>query len=153
MDSRTVMIDYGVVDHVDISTDSESFTFDPCSVFLFEKCIAEKLHKPRRREIVTNVLKREVRLLTQLRHPYLLHVLCPIEETKFGGKIACSRFDQLVGKRDEDDNTGGASHEKESSEKKHFKRSFFVTKTGSRLMLAAIYGLPDDYDFIALSAE
>ncbi|KAA3681515.1 uncharacterized protein DEA37_0002135 [Paragonimus westermani] len=54
----------------------------PCSVFLFEKCIAEKLHKPRRREIVTNVLKREVRLLTQLRHPYLLHVICPIEETK-----------------------------------------------------------------------
>ncbi|KAF8566874.1 hypothetical protein P879_02837, partial [Paragonimus westermani] len=53
----------------------------PCSVFLFEKCIAEKLHKPRRREIVTNVLKREVRLLTQLRHPYLLHAICPIEET------------------------------------------------------------------------
>ncbi|CAH8557335.1 unnamed protein product [Schistosoma turkestanicum] len=53
----------------------------PCSVFLFDKSIADKLHKPRRREIVTSVLKRDVRLLTQLHHPNMLHVLHPIEET------------------------------------------------------------------------
>ncbi|CAH8615989.1 unnamed protein product [Schistosoma haematobium] len=53
----------------------------PCSVFLFDKSIADKLHKPRRRDIVTSVLKRDVRLVTQLHHPNMLHILHPIEET------------------------------------------------------------------------
>nr|CAH8862878.1 unnamed protein product [Trichobilharzia regenti] len=53
----------------------------PCSVFIFEKSIADKLHKPRRRDIVTSVLKRDVRLLSQLHHPNLLHIIHPIEET------------------------------------------------------------------------
>ncbi|CAH8640538.1 unnamed protein product, partial [Dicrocoelium dendriticum] len=56
-------------------------TNELCSVFLFEKYIADKLHKPRRREIVTNMLKREVNLLTQLNHPNLLHVVYPVVET------------------------------------------------------------------------
>ncbi|TPP63070.1 SCY1 protein 2 [Fasciola gigantica] len=51
-----------------------------CSVFLFEKYIADKLHKPRRRDIVTNMLKREVKILCQLKHCYLLRVVHPIEE-------------------------------------------------------------------------
>ncbi|OON21708.1 HEAT repeat protein, partial [Opisthorchis viverrini] len=52
-----------------------------CSVFLFEKYIADKLHKPRRSEIVTHMLKREIKLLMQLKHPNLLHVIWPAEET------------------------------------------------------------------------
>lgn len=59
------------------------FSFQPCSVFLFDKSIADKLHKPRRRDIVTSVLKRDVRLLTQLHHPNMLHILHPIEETRY----------------------------------------------------------------------
>ncbi|GAA53087.1 SCY1-like protein 2, partial [Clonorchis sinensis] len=54
---------------------------EKCSVFLFEKYIADKLHKPRRSEIVTHMLKREIKLLMQLKHPNLLHVIWPAEET------------------------------------------------------------------------
>ncbi|KAL3313180.1 hypothetical protein Ciccas_008221 [Cichlidogyrus casuarinus] len=53
-----------------------------CSVFLFEKRIADKLHKPRRREIVTAVLRREVAALQNLRNPRVLQVVHPIEENK-----------------------------------------------------------------------
>ena len=40
-----------------------------CSVFLFEKRIADKLHKPRRREMVTELLKASVKQLERFRHP------------------------------------------------------------------------------------
>ncbi|KAK4468032.1 hypothetical protein MN116_008209 [Schistosoma mekongi] len=64
----------------------------PCSVFLFDKSIADKLHKPRRRDIVTSVLKRDVRLLAQLHHPNLLHILHPIEETSETLSFASERI-------------------------------------------------------------
>uniref|UniRef100_A0A3Q0KQQ2 Protein kinase n=1 Tax=Schistosoma mansoni TaxID=6183 RepID=A0A3Q0KQQ2_SCHMA len=64
----------------------------PCSVFLFDKSIADKLHKPRRRDIVTSVLKRDVRLLTQLHHPNMLHILHPIEETSETLSFASERI-------------------------------------------------------------
>ncbi|CAL8069122.1 unnamed protein product [Calicophoron daubneyi] len=51
------------------------------SVFLFEKAIADKIHKPRRRDVVSSVLKRDIRLLSQFRHPHLLKVVHQAEET------------------------------------------------------------------------
>ncbi|XP_068901377.1 SCY1-like protein 2 isoform X4 [Tenebrio molitor] len=51
-----------------------------CSVFLFEKRCAEKLHKPKRKETVTEILRSSVRQLERFRHPKILHVLHPIEE-------------------------------------------------------------------------
>ncbi|XP_049819933.1 SCY1-like protein 2 isoform X2 [Aethina tumida] len=51
-----------------------------CSVFLFEKRQAEKLHKPKRKETVTEILRASVRQLERFRHPKILHVLHPIEE-------------------------------------------------------------------------
>ncbi|XP_053393916.1 SCY1-like protein 2 isoform X3 [Mercenaria mercenaria] len=50
------------------------------SVFFFEKKIADKLHKPRRREIVSEILRREVQLLLKMKHPKILTVIHPLEE-------------------------------------------------------------------------
>jgi hypothetical protein len=38
-------------------------------VFLFEKRIADKIHKPKRRETVTELLKASVKQLERFRHP------------------------------------------------------------------------------------
>lgn len=54
--------------------------FQDASVFLFDKKIAEKLHKPRRRELVTDILRNEIKHLTRLKHPKILKVLHPAEE-------------------------------------------------------------------------
>lgn len=57
-----------------------SFYFQECSVFLFEKRCAEKLHKPKRKENVTELLRSSVRQLERYRHPKILKVISPIEE-------------------------------------------------------------------------
>ncbi|GJQ76912.1 hypothetical protein Trydic_g15113 [Trypoxylus dichotomus] len=51
-----------------------------CSIFLFEKRCAEKLHKPKRKETVTEILRSSVKQLERFRHPKILQVLHPIEE-------------------------------------------------------------------------
>ncbi|XP_076462131.1 SCY1-like protein 2 [Babylonia areolata] len=51
-----------------------------CSVFLFDKKIADKLHKPRRREIVSEVLRKDIWHLERLKHPQILNVLHGVEE-------------------------------------------------------------------------
>ncbi|XP_045464200.1 SCY1-like protein 2 [Harmonia axyridis] len=51
-----------------------------CSVFIFEKRCAEKLHKPKRKETVTEILRASVKQLERFRHPKILHVLHSIEE-------------------------------------------------------------------------
>lgn len=38
-------------------------------MFIFEKKIAEKLHKPRRKETITELLKSSVKTLERFRHP------------------------------------------------------------------------------------
>ncbi|XP_017860634.1 PREDICTED: SCY1-like protein 2 [Drosophila arizonae] len=40
-----------------------------CSIFIFEKKVAEKLHKPRRKETITELLKSSVKTLERFRHP------------------------------------------------------------------------------------
>ncbi|XP_074643390.1 SCY1-like protein 2 [Tubulanus polymorphus] len=50
------------------------------SVFIFEKRIADKLHKPRRRETVAEILRREVKHLGRFKHPKILTIMHPIEE-------------------------------------------------------------------------
>lgn len=40
-----------------------------CSIFLFEKRSAEKLHKPKRKEVVTEILRASVKQLERFRHP------------------------------------------------------------------------------------
>jgi len=52
------------------------------SVFVFEKKIAEKLHKPRRREAVTDILRNEVSFTSRLKHSSVLRVIHPLEESK-----------------------------------------------------------------------
>ena len=56
------------------------FLFQEASVFIFEKRVADKLHKPRRRETVSEILRKEVKHLSRLKHPRILKVLHPIEE-------------------------------------------------------------------------
>ena len=51
-------------------------------MFLFEKRLAEKLHKPRRREVVTELLRQEAAILARLKHPRILRLLHPLEESK-----------------------------------------------------------------------
>ncbi|XP_052128902.1 SCY1-like protein 2 isoform X3 [Frankliniella occidentalis] len=50
------------------------------SIFLFEKRLAEKLHKPKRKDTVCEVLRGSVRQLERFRHPRILQVLHSVEE-------------------------------------------------------------------------
>ncbi|KAK6991193.1 SCY1-like protein 2 isoform X2, partial [Biomphalaria glabrata] len=50
------------------------------SVFIFEKKIADKLHKPRRREVVAETLRKDISHLERLRHPKILSLLHGLEE-------------------------------------------------------------------------
>ncbi|KAH8378837.1 hypothetical protein KR009_001709, partial [Drosophila setifemur] len=52
-----------------------------CSVFIFEKKIAEKLHKPRRKETITELLKSSVKTLERFRHPRILQIYHTVEES------------------------------------------------------------------------
>ena len=56
------------------------FILQDASVFIFEKRIADKLHKPRRRETVAEILRREVQQLQRIKHPKVLQVLHSVEE-------------------------------------------------------------------------
>lgn len=47
--------------------------FQECSVFLFEKRCAEKLHKPKRKETVTEILRASVKQLERLRHAKVIY--------------------------------------------------------------------------------
>lgn len=49
-------------------------------MFLFEKRCAEKLHKPKRKESVTELLRTSVKRLERYRHPKILQVIHPVEE-------------------------------------------------------------------------
>ncbi|XP_067126202.1 SCY1-like protein 2 isoform X1 [Centruroides vittatus] len=51
------------------------------SVFIFEKRVADKLHKPKRKETVTEILRSSVRLLDRFKHPKLLTLYHPVEES------------------------------------------------------------------------
>lgn len=57
-----------------------SFSFQECSVFLFEKRVAEKLHKPKRKETITEILRASVKQLERFRHPKILQILHTVEE-------------------------------------------------------------------------
>ena len=50
-------------------------------MFVFDKRTADKLHKPRRKETISEMLRHGVRQLERCRHPRLLHVLHSVEET------------------------------------------------------------------------
>jgi SCY1-like protein 2 len=50
------------------------------SVFVFEKRIADKLHKPRRKEIVSEMLRKDVQHLSRLKHSKILRVIHSLEE-------------------------------------------------------------------------
>ncbi|KAE8740974.1 hypothetical protein FOCC_FOCC013500, partial [Frankliniella occidentalis] len=47
---------------------------------MFEKRLAEKLHKPKRKDTVCEVLRGSVRQLERFRHPRILQVLHSVEE-------------------------------------------------------------------------
>lgn len=48
------------------------FRSQEVSIFVFEKKLADKLHKPRRKETVTEILKKSVHYLEMLRQPKLI---------------------------------------------------------------------------------
>uniref|UniRef100_A0ABD2X8J5 Protein kinase domain-containing protein n=1 Tax=Trichogramma kaykai TaxID=54128 RepID=A0ABD2X8J5_9HYME len=50
------------------------------SIFLFEKRSVEKIHKPKRKEAVAEVLRAGVKHLERFRHPKILQVVHPVEE-------------------------------------------------------------------------
>ncbi|XP_039287433.1 SCY1-like protein 2 [Nilaparvata lugens] len=62
-------------------TSMRNAAFGEVSVFVFEKRCAEKLHKPKRKETVTELLRGSVRQLERFRHPKVLQVLHPVEES------------------------------------------------------------------------
>ena len=51
-------------------------------MFVFDKKVADKLHKPRRREVVSDMLRNEVSLTSRLKHPSVLRVVHALEESK-----------------------------------------------------------------------
>ncbi|KAF0314090.1 SCY1-like protein 2 [Amphibalanus amphitrite] len=48
--------------------------WEEVSIFVFEKKIAEKVYKPKRRETVTELLRAGVKQLERLRHPRILQL-------------------------------------------------------------------------------
>ncbi|CAG7727444.1 unnamed protein product [Allacma fusca] len=50
------------------------------SIFIFEKRSVEKIHKPKRKETITEILRASVRQLERFRHPKILQVVYPVEE-------------------------------------------------------------------------
>lgn len=55
--------------------------FQECSLFLFDKKIVEKFTKPRRKEMVSEVLRKDYHYLTRFHHPKLLQVWNTFEES------------------------------------------------------------------------
>ncbi|XP_076341084.1 SCY1-like protein 2 [Tachypleus tridentatus] len=53
------------------------------SIFVFEKRVADKLHKPKRKETITEILRFSVRQLDKLKHPKYLTFYHPIEESSY----------------------------------------------------------------------
>ncbi|XP_034232487.1 SCY1-like protein 2 isoform X3 [Thrips palmi] len=60
--------------------DRDASVKEEASIFLFEKRLAEKLHKPKRKDTVCEVLRGSVRQLERFRHPKILQVLHSVEE-------------------------------------------------------------------------
>ncbi|XP_038118205.1 SCY1-like protein 2 isoform X8 [Culex quinquefasciatus] len=52
-----------------------------CSIFVFEKRTAEKLHKPKRKDMVTEILRASVKQLERFRHPKILQIMHTVEES------------------------------------------------------------------------
>nr|XP_029722058.1 SCY1-like protein 2 [Aedes albopictus] len=52
-----------------------------CSIFVFEKRTAEKLHKPKRKDLVTEILRASVKQLERFRHPKILQIMHTVEES------------------------------------------------------------------------
>ncbi|EAT35453.1 AAEL012379-PA, partial [Aedes aegypti] len=52
-----------------------------CSIFVFEKRLAEKLHKPKRKDLVTEILRASVKQLERFRHPKILQIMHTVEES------------------------------------------------------------------------
>uniref|UniRef100_A0A182Q6Z6 Protein kinase domain-containing protein n=1 Tax=Anopheles farauti TaxID=69004 RepID=A0A182Q6Z6_9DIPT len=59
----------------------EKFKIYECSIFVFEKRTAEKLHKPKRKETVTEILRASVKQLERFRHPKILQIMHTVEES------------------------------------------------------------------------
>ncbi|GFN83526.1 scy1-like protein 2 [Plakobranchus ocellatus] len=78
-------------------------TKEEASVFLFEKKQIEKHHK-RDREAIVETLRRGVQQLTKLRHPRILSVIQPLEETRealaFATEPVFSSLANVLGKRE-----------------------------------------------------
>ncbi|XP_076329759.1 SCY1-like protein 2 [Tachypleus tridentatus] len=51
------------------------------SLFIFEKRVADKIHKPKRKETITDILRFSARQLDRFKHPKLLTLFHPVEET------------------------------------------------------------------------
>lgn len=64
-----------------------SFYFQECSIFLFEKRCAEKLHKPKRKEAVTEILRASVKQLERFRHPKVIFYSEKVEWTVLLGRF------------------------------------------------------------------
>ena len=52
-------------------------------MFLFEKKTADKLHKPKRKEIVASILKRDVITMSRIKYPKILKTLDFLQENKY----------------------------------------------------------------------
>ncbi|RUS85529.1 hypothetical protein EGW08_006737, partial [Elysia chlorotica] len=78
-------------------------TKEEASVFLFEKKQIDKHHK-RDKEVIIDSLRRGVQQLTKLRHPRILSVIHPLEETRealaFATEPVFSSLANVLGRRD-----------------------------------------------------
>ena len=51
------------------------------SIFFFDKRTADKLHKPKRKETISEILRFSVRQLDRFRHPKILSIVHSVEES------------------------------------------------------------------------
>ncbi|XP_043218587.1 SCY1-like protein 2, partial [Amphibalanus amphitrite] len=89
------------------------------SIFVFEKKIAEKLHKPKRRETVTELLRAGVKQLERYRHPRILQVVHPVEECPetlaFASEPVLASLANVLSPATDGDKTNGHSFAKDYS--------------------------------------
>lgn len=77
----------GLFFKLDISNFSSSlcdvffFVSQEASIFFFDKRIADKIHKPKRKETISELLRVAAKQLDRYRHPRILSLIHPVEET------------------------------------------------------------------------
>ncbi|CAG4955335.1 unnamed protein product [Colias eurytheme] len=63
-----------------------------CTVFMFDKRVVDKLYRPKRKDLMLDRLRACIGELDKMRHPRMLQILHPVEESTYTIAFACERL-------------------------------------------------------------